>query len=421
MSRLALLGGPPAIAQPPPHFTWPPIDERTEQAVLRQLRTSISIYDRSGVIAELEDALCAYHGVRHALLTSSGTAALYSMYAGAGIQPGDEVIAPAYTFFATVTPLLHLGAIPVLVDCDHTGNMDPLAAAQRITPKTRAIVVTHMWGLPANMAPFRELANKHGLLLFEDGSHAHGARLNGQLVGTFGDAAAFSMNGPKTLSAGEGGFILTNRDDIFHGALMHGQYNKRCRNEIPSDSPLHPFAVTGMGLKHRIHPLAAAIGLEQLRRLDEYLDGRQQIAAQLCEQLGEVRGIEVPVLIPGSRPSWYGLSLRYRAEELGGLSIDRFHQALTAEGCHELDRPRSTCPLNLHPALQMPESLWPSMAGQFIYRPRDFPLAEALHGELLRLTVWHRASDFSLASRYVAAFQKAVQRHPELLGDEDDR
>src|SRR5690606_17375189 len=115
-SSLALLGAAPSVTTPGPHFTWPPITEETTKAVTDQLAAGISIYDRSGVIEELEDALASYHGVRHAVLTSSGTAALYSMYAACELGPGMEVIVPAYTFFATVTPLLHLGAVPVLAD-----------------------------------------------------------------------------------------------------------------------------------------------------------------------------------------------------------------------------------------------------------------------------------------------------------------
>ncbi len=115
-SPLALLGGPSVISEAAPHFSWPPLTEATSIAILDQLDEGISIYDRSGVIARLEDAFQQYFGARYAVLTSSGTAALHSMYAACGIGPGDEVIVPAYTFFATATPLLHLGATPVLGD-----------------------------------------------------------------------------------------------------------------------------------------------------------------------------------------------------------------------------------------------------------------------------------------------------------------
>ncbi|MGH3773349.1 MAG: aminotransferase class I/II-fold pyridoxal phosphate-dependent enzyme [Pseudonocardiaceae bacterium] len=122
-SHLALLGDTPVITASAPHFSWPPITDGTTKAVFTQLHESISIYDRSGVVAELEDALCDYFEVQHAVLTSSGTAALHSTYVASFIEPGDEVIVPAYTFLATVTPLLHLGAVPILADCDDTGNV----------------------------------------------------------------------------------------------------------------------------------------------------------------------------------------------------------------------------------------------------------------------------------------------------------
>lgn len=414
-SPLALLGGTPAVTAPVPHFTWPPVSDRTAQAVVTQLRTAVSVYDRSGVIAELEDALRGYFGVRHALLTSSGTAALYDLYAACGIQPGDEVICPAYTFFATVTPLLHLGAIPVLADCDENGNLDPTDAARKITPRTRAIVVTHMWGVPADMTALRELANSRGLTLLEDGSHAHGASTGEQKTGTAGDGSAFSMNGPKPLSAGEGGFLLTGSDETYYRALLHGQYNKRCRNEIPAGHEMRPFAVTGMGLKHRVHPLAASLALDQLGQLDDYLDGRAQIAACLLEHLKDTPGIHVPQLGAELRPSWYGLILQYQPAELGGLPIGRYHEALLVEGCAEADRPGSTCPLNFLPLFQDPSGLFPAYKGKFAYGPGDFPRAEAFHAGAIKLPVWHREEDIPLARQYVEGFRKVSAHYRDLL------
>lgn len=406
--QLAILGGDPAVPADAGPFVWPPIDADTEAAVLRQLQEGISIYDRSGVVADLEQALAGYHGRSHAVLTSSGTAALHSMYVACGIRADDEVIVPAYTFFATVTPLLHVGARPVLADCDALGNLDPLDAERRITERTRAIVVTHMWGMPADMASLKTIAEDHNLLLIEDGSHAHGATTDDQRVGTFGHAAAFSMNGPKPLSAGEGGFFLTDDDETYYRFLLHGQYNKRCRNEIPSNHELRPYATTGMGLKLRVHPLAAAIALQQLGRLDEHLAGRQAVARQMCEALGRLPGIVAPVPPAGVKPSWYGLALRYRSAELDGLDIDQLYAALQAEGCRELDRPGSTCPLNLHPLFQDPGKVLPDYRPQLAYRPGDFPVAESLHRNTLKLPVWHRSEDLALVDHYVEAFTKVT-------------
>jgi len=414
-SPLALLGGTPAVLMPEPHFAWPPITDATRKAVASQVDRAISIYDRSGVVAELEDALADYFGVRYAVLTSSGTAALHSMYAAAGIGPGTEVIVPAYTFFATVTPLLHLGAIPVLAECDERGNLDPADVAARITHRTRAIAVTHMWGTPAQVNELRDLADEHGLKLFEDGSHSHGATVRGLKTGSFGDAAAFSMNGPKPLSAGEGGFLLTDDPGIYRRALLHGQYNKRCRNEIPESDPLSRYAVTGMGLKHRIHPLAAAIGLDQLNKLDTYLSGRNRTAAYLSERLREVPGVEPIMPADGDRSSWYGLILRYLPDQLNGLPLNRYFAALQAEGAIETDRPGSTCPLNLLPLFQEPGPLFPALNRRFAYAPGQFPRSEAFHDSIIKLPVWYHEDDQGTVDAYIEAFGKVSTRHTDLI------
>lgn len=188
--------------------------------------------------------------------------------------------------------------------------------------------------------------DEHGLMLLEDGSHAHGATWNHQMTGTFGTAAAFSLNGPKPLSAGEGGFVATDDTELYYRILLHGQYNKRCRREIPADHPLARFATTGMGLKLRIHPLAAALARSQITRLEDYLTGRRAVADRMCTVLDSVPGIRVPDLPKAARPSWYALPLRYEPAELGGLPIERF---LHAEGATEANQPGSTCPLHTHP------------------------------------------------------------------------
>ncbi len=415
-SPLALLGGTPAIAERGPHFSWPPITDSTAHAVLDQLDEGISIYDRSGVVARLEDALCSYFGVRYAVSTSSGTAALYSMYASCGIGPGDEVIVPAYTFFATVTPLLHLGAIPVLADCDSTGTLDPHDIPRRITEHTKAIVVQHMWGMPAQIRSLKSLADVYGVQLLEDAAHAHGATVGSRKIGTFGRAAAFSMNGPKPLSAGEGGFVLTDDEHVYYRVLLHGQYNKRCRNEIPASFGLSRYSVTGMGLKHRIHPMAAAIALEQLDHLDKYLEGRARVAEHISEALEDACGLVVPRHDSDVRSSWYGLALEYAEQEFDGLPIERFYRALKAEGCIELDRPGSTCPLNLLPLFQEPGPLFPQYDGTLAYRPGDFPQAEHIHRNTLKLPVWHREEDLPIAMRYVNAIRKVIHHVDDLEG-----
>lgn len=414
-SRLAVRGGPRAIAQQDPHFVWPEISADTHEAVARQLDESVSIYNRSGVVERLENRLQSHHARRRALLTNSGTAALHSMFVACGLGAGDEVICPAYTFFATVTPLLHTGAVPVLADAGPDGNVDPEDVERRITPRTRAIVVTHVWGVPCDMGRLVEIAQRHDLMLLEDGSHAHGSTFQGRLVGTFGRASAFSLQGQKPLTGGEGGFLLTDDDDVYFRSLLFGHYNKRCKDEIPAEHPLRRFHVTGMGLKLRVHPLGAAIALQQYDRLDAVLDGRRRVAARLDAGLRGLAGLRIPVVDDRSSPSWYGYVMQYRSEELGGLPISRFHEAMIAEGASELDRPGSTCPLNLLALFQEPEVLFPSYAGVFRYGPGDFPAAERFHSRALKLPVWHDAKDDALVDAYIAAFRKVIEHHGELL------
>ncbi|GGX84394.1 DegT/DnrJ/EryC1/StrS family aminotransferase [Streptomyces hiroshimensis] len=414
-SPLALLGGESAVATPGPHFTWPVITEADREAVAAQLEASVSIPDRSGVVAELEDALASFLGVRHVVTTCTGTAALHSMYAAARIGPGDEVIVPALTFHATATPLFHLGADPVLADVDNRGQLDLDEAARRITARTRAVVAVHLWGLPEDMDTLVSFADEHGLMLLEDGSHAHGAAWNGRRTGTFGAAAAFSLNGPKPLSAGEGGFVATDDSELYYRVLLHGQYNKRCHREIPATHPLARFAVTGMGLKLRIHPLAAALAHAQLPRLEGHLDGRQAIAARMCAALDDVPGIRGPHVPVSARPSWYALPLRYEPAELGGLPLERFLAAVRAEGATEVDRPGSTCPLGGHPLFQAPGGLLPGYADRQGPAVDDLPTAEHVHATTFKLPVWHREEDIRLADAYTAVLAKVASHAKDLL------
>ncbi|MEU7635020.1 DegT/DnrJ/EryC1/StrS family aminotransferase [Streptomyces sp. NPDC039016] len=415
-STLALLGGDPEVAVAGPHFEWPPIDDTTRARVAAQLDAAVSIPGRSGIVAELEDGLQAYFGVRHAITTSSGTAALHALYSAARLRAGDEVIVPAWTFHATASPLFHFRAVPVPCDIGPDGNIDPARVEELITPRTRALMVTHLWGRPADMAGLAAIAKAHELALLEDGSHAHGASIHGQKVGTFGLGSAFSLNGPKPLSGGEGGFVLTDDDDTYYRVLTFAHYNKRCKSEIPQGHPFAPYAVTGSGLKLRIHPLAAALAFDQLGRLDGYLLGRAEIARYLTERLARIPGLEVTPMPDGVITSWYGLTLTYRPEELGGLSVDRFHQALTAEGATEFDRPGSTRPLHELPLYQHPDLLFPGHPQHHRQYPGGFfPVAEHAYQHTIKLPVWHREQDLALAEQYVRAAVKVSDHHKELL------
>lgn len=416
MSKLAINGGAPSINfNTTPHYTWPVLTEKTEAAVLHQMKESISIYDKSGIIDRLEKRLATYHDTKYALLTCTGTAGLHSAFIAIDLREGDEVICPAYTFYATVTPLFSLGVIPVLVDAQMDGNIDPDAIEAKINSRTKAIVITHMWGIPCEMDKIVKIAKKHNLFLIEDCSHAHGAIYNGKKVGTFGDISVFSLQGQKTLTGGEGGFLLTSSDDLYHRAVLFGHYNKRCLQEIPSNSPLYQYGITGMGLKLRIHPLAAAIANEQMDHLDEILENRRKIASKMIEAFGNFAGIEPPAVNLLAEPTWYAMVFQFDGEKLNGLSLNRLYEALKAEGCKEFDLPTSTRPLNLLPLFQNPSLLFPKYEGCISYKPGDFPVAESFYKKALKLPVWHDLKDLKILDQYIGAFEKVIKNYRELL------
>jgi perosamine synthetase len=304
---LAMNGGRP-VSSREIRPVWPRVTDELAAALLAQARKSISIYDRSGIVRDFEDAFAAYVGLDKALATSSGTAALHSLYYGAGIGPGDEVICSDYGFFATVTPLVHIGARPVFVDCACDGTIAVEAAEAAVTSKTRAVMVTHMWGQPAEIEGLQALCTKRGLLLFEDCSHAHGARFANSVVGSFGDAAAWSLQAQKTVWAGEGGVLGTRHQTIFERALLLGHFNLRALQDIPESSPNFELAFTGTGLKYRAHPLGLALALPQIEMLDKVIEGRQKSAAILMEALHTIPGIQLLVRTPhGTTHSYYAL------------------------------------------------------------------------------------------------------------------
>lgn len=275
MSELAILGGPSVITALHPHFVWPKITQEKINATVKQVASGeISIYDDSGIIKELEDSFCVYYNLPYGIATNSGTTALLSAFFGCGIGPGDEVIAPTYTFLATVTPILHVNAIPVLVDCDAvTGNISPQEIRKNITCKTKAIVITHIWGHPCEMDEILAIAIENNLFLIEDCSHAHGACYKNQKVGTFGDVACFSLQGNKIVSAGEGGILLTKSLEIYERATLLGHYRNRSEQCVKSNF-YKQFTKTGYGLKLRMHPVGAALALIDFKNLEHNILGR---------------------------------------------------------------------------------------------------------------------------------------------------
>ncbi|MBH8601385.1 DegT/DnrJ/EryC1/StrS aminotransferase family protein [Thermoactinomyces sp. CICC 23799] len=424
MSKLALFGGEPVIKRPKPHFSWPPITQEDIKAVNDQLLTGeLSVYGRSGIIKEFEDAFASYHGMKYAVATNAGTTALHSAFFGCGLGPGDEVLAPTYTFLATVTPIFHVNAIPILVDADpETGNIDVRDMKRKITSRTRAIVVTHMWGHPCEMDEIMEFAQDYNLKVIEDCSHAHGSKYKGQLVGTFGDVACWSLQGNKMVTGGEGGILLTNSQEIYERATLLGHYRDRSKQCVTSDF-YKQFVKTGYGLKYRMHVLAAALAKVSLSKLDQRIQARGENLNYFSQLLEQIPGVEPPVTKEYvSRGAFYGYKPLYQQEEMDGIPIELYVKALQAEGV-EIKKPGSR-PLHMLPLFQtledgMYHNGWPKMNPfnhPVIYKDGDLPQAEAYYQKALSLPTFTDPEDKKLIEQYAVAFEKVYRYRDELLG-----
>jgi dTDP-4-amino-4,6-dideoxygalactose transaminase len=334
MNRLALFGGTPVRRDGFP--SWPIYDQQEERALLDVLHSgrwwsgTQAYHDANSVevpskVAAFESAFASYCGATYGLACSTGTAALEIALKAAGIGPGDEVIVPPYTFLATASAPLLVGAIPVFCDIEaDTLNLDPRRIEEAITPYTRAIIPVHFAGLAADMERIMAIARAHNLFVLEDAAHAHGATSNGRHLGTLGDAGTFSFQASKNMTAGEGGLILT---DDPHLAEM-------CNSYIWAGRKLgfEWYEHFRLGWNYRLTEFQAAILSQQLTRLPQQLATRMSNGLRLNELLQGIPGIQ-PLAIPPwvTLHSFHLYILRLDAN-IFGVSREEFLAALEAEG-----------------------------------------------------------------------------------------
>lgn len=414
---LALLGGDPVVTEPT-EFVWPPITPADVRAVTALLeRGELSYYGREGEVEALESAFAAYIGTSFGLACSSGTAALHSAFFGLGLEPGDEVIAPTYTFLSTVMPLFVVNAVPVLVDCEpDTGNIDPAVIEAAVTARTRAVVVVHLNGHACDMAPIAALCRRRGLRLVEDASHAHGATHEGVRVGAFGDVSVFSLQGAKLTAAGQGGLLLTSDREIFERAVLLGHFRNRAFDDVES-ATYRPFATTGYGLNYRMHPLAAALARRQFEDLEMYLDGRESNLGALSKGLAGIAGVTPPARRPyATRHSWFNYKPLYDSAALDGLDRGLFLAALRAEGAPVDDS--TSIPLHREPLFQTADDAsrtYGREPNRRVYATGDLPHAESYSERALRVPSYTDPRPV-LIEQVVEAFDK-VSRNAGALHD----
>ena len=284
-----------------------------------------------GPIAEFERKFAELCQTRYALAMNSGTATLHSAYFAVGVKPGTEVIVPSYAFFAAVAPVLQCGGTPVFCDIDErTLTADPDDVERRITPRTRAICVVHMWGNPARMDRFAEIARRHNVALIEDCSHAHGATYLGRPVGSWGDIGCFSLQGEKAVTGGEAGVAVTSDAALFDAMLVLGHYGRLKRGRVAET-----FSTDGLalGLKYRPHLYSMILALGSLGRLDELNRRRRRNYEILSAELEDCKAIHPVESHPDARRGGFlEFIVKYDPVHAGDWPREAFIKAARAEG-----------------------------------------------------------------------------------------
>jgi len=331
--KLAIQGGSPFRSSPwPGHYMDLDENEIFEvMGVLKSKRLAQLTAWRSGKskVQEFQHELARYFGVKYAIATSAGTAAIHSILHSLKIGCGDEVIVTPIAFIGSQGPVLMQNAIPIFADVDEkTLCMSPEEAEIRITERTRAILPVHLYGHPFEVDELMEVAEKHGIPLVEDASHVHGAEYKGKKCGSFGLASAFSLWELKVIGVGNGGFLLTNDEDVARGvyeAINH------CRKVVDLEKWVTTEDYCGIGYNYRMTELQAAIGLCQIRKLDHIVETRTRNAEYLTGHLGQIEGIEPMYVAPYVKPSYYTYHMEID-EKLFGITASRFAEALRFEG-----------------------------------------------------------------------------------------
>lgn len=240
-----------------------------------------------GKVYQVEQEWARHSGVRYAVAVNSGTSALLTALAGLGVGPGDEVIVPGYTFIASLSSIIFSRAVPVLAEIDRTFNLDPSDVEAKITPRTKAIMVVHMTGVPARLNELRSIADKHGLLLIEDCAQAAGASYLGRPIGSIGHAGAFSFNVYKTITSGDGGMVITDDEETYKRSFaFHDQGHSPLRTGVEIGQ--RPF----IGLDLRFTEVQAAILLAQIRKLPKLLSHLRSNQRLYRELIADLRGLE---------------------------------------------------------------------------------------------------------------------------------
>jgi dTDP-4-amino-4,6-dideoxygalactose transaminase len=425
--KAALLGGDPAVPEHLVAHNWQRYRKSTEEeieSVVKVLESGLlGITAGEGLpqTAALEREFAEWVGCEYCLVVDSGTAALHCAAYAMDIGPGDEVIVPAYTFIASAMSILHCQAVPVFVDINpDTGLLDVTKIEEKINERTKAIAPVHVYGLPCDMDPINQLAEKYDLKVIEDAAQAYGARYKDRKVGVLGDAAAFSMSTTKHLMTGQGGFLTTNSEDVYNKAAMLRQYGE------PGDLSVtcRGYQSEDIGWNYKLGEILAALARAKLRHLDEYISGIQELCESLTPMLRNITGLSTPCIPDGSEHSYYYYPVQVDPSALG-LDIEpgklraAVLKALTAENV--LATGWQTTPVPAQPIWHTKTGFgkkgepWRSHGRDVSYAIDDYPETWRIIEN--HFILWHLTppSTTELVECYAQAFRKVFESIDEVV------
>lgn len=430
---LAILGGEPVRELPFPDYRTIADEEKRavaavlDDGVLSQFLGTWSPEFYGGPrVRRLERDWADYFGVQHAVAVNSATSALYAAVGAAGAGPGDEVIVSPYTMTASATAAVVNGAVPVFADIDPTTYcLSAETIRERLSRYTKAIIVVDLFGYPADFEPIMRLAREHGIIVIEDTAQAPGALRGGRWAGTLADMGVFSLNYHKTIHTGEGGVVVTN-DARFADRV---QLIRNHAEVVVRDKGTEDI-VNLVGFNYRMTEIEAAIGIEQLKKLEGLVRTRVERAEQLTEALRQIPGLHPPEIEPDVRHGYYVYAIRYD-ESRYGVSRKTFAAAVRAEGLPVSEG--YARPLYLQPMYQRRIAFgrdgfpftYPGYKGAVSYEPGLCPVTERLfEKDLFYLSVCHAGASRQDIDDAARVFYKVAEHLPALqtlgsaIGDE---
>lgn len=429
MEKLALFGGTPAVtcdtSEKGTMKKWPIFTEEEEAAVLDVLRKNAM--SETAITKEFEQKFAQWMGAEYALGFNNGTSSLMAAMYGAGIRKGDEVICPSVVYWAACTQVMALGASPVFANLDETTLcIDPDDIESKITDKTKAIIVVHYLGHPCDMDRIMEIARKNNLKVIEDVSHAQGGKYKGRMLGTIGDVAGISLMGGKSFAIGEAGMLVTNDREIYEHARALGHYDRFTKADTTCED-LKPY--TGLplgGYKFRMHQMSSAVGLVQLKYYDERcveIRKAMNYFWDLLEGVPGIRAHRVDESEGSTMAGWYAPHGIYVSEELGGLSVTRFCEAVRAEGVFEC-WPGANLALHTHNLFQTADVYGDGKPTRIANASRDVRESDANLqrsvdiGKKTYTIPWLKKFIPEEIEQYANAFKKVALNYKELLKDD---